>query len=98
VFQSSRITADNPQGDYEIFSMNPDGTEVKQLTFNNRDDRDPAFARLGARIAFVSNRDGNYEIYTMKPNGTGQANRSNAPDAIDVATDWQPTIKLTLLQ
>lgn len=63
VFQSSRITADNPQGDYEIFSINQDGTGVKQLTFNNRDDREPAFSRLGARIAFVSNRDGNYEIY-----------------------------------
>jgi hypothetical protein len=42
-FKSSRITADNPQGDYEIYSMKPDGTEIKPLTSNNWSDSDPDF-------------------------------------------------------
>jgi hypothetical protein len=37
VLASNRTTGqgvNNPQGDIEIFKMNPDGTGVKQLTFN----------------------------------------------------------------
>jgi hypothetical protein len=31
---SDRVTLDNPEGDSEIFTMNPDGVGVTQFTFN----------------------------------------------------------------
>src|SRR5688500_2402207 len=50
-------------GDNEIFAMNPDGTEVEQLTFNNGSDYDPAWSADGGRIAFTGYEDGDAEIY-----------------------------------
>jgi hypothetical protein len=44
VFASDRTTGtgvDNPTGDYEIFTMNKDGTGVTQLTFNTTYDSSP---------------------------------------------------------
>src|ERR671915_136673 len=44
VFASDRITDTNPTGDYEIFSMNPDGTGKTQLTENTVLDYSPSFS------------------------------------------------------
>jgi hypothetical protein len=44
-FASSRMTGEgvnNPEGDSEIFAMNPDGTGLEQITTNARGDYKPA--------------------------------------------------------
>src|SRR5829696_2606372 len=54
VFQSERTTGtgvDNPTGDSEIFTMNPDGTGVTQLTFNTAFDGTPTFSDDGLLTA-----------------------------------------------
>ncbi len=89
-FASARTTGtgvDNPEGDWEIFTMNPDGTGLSQLTFNTSVNREPAWSSDGTEIAFVSN----FEIYTMDADGSNQANRTNNPAASDLDPDWQPT-------
>ena len=69
VFTSIRATGpgvDNPTGDEEIFMMNPDGTEVTQLTTNTKREFDPAISADGQQIAFTSDRDDfRGEIYVM---------------------------------
>ena len=68
-FASSRTTGagvDNPQGDSEIFAMNPSGTGIEQLNFNDANDYDLAFNHDGSKIVFTSQRDNqNEEIYVM---------------------------------
>ena len=74
-FASKRTTGegvDNPTGDSEIFKMNPDGTGLKQLTFNTASDTNPSFSADGSVVVFASNRDGNSEIYLMSPDGVTQ--------------------------
>jgi Tol biopolymer transport system component len=69
VFSSLRTTGDgvdNPTGDYEIFTMNPGGTGVTQLTRNTAYDYQPAFSADGTKMAFFSDRDEQQgEIYVM---------------------------------
>ncbi len=88
-FHSNRVTFFNPQGDYEVFTMNPDGTEVSQLTFNDDFDGQPAFSPDGQQITFTSDRDGDREVFTMSAGGSNQTNRSNN-SASDFSPDWQP--------
>ncbi len=52
-FMSDRVTATNPEGDFEIFIMKADGSHQRQITFNALDDESPAWSPDGRRIAFV---------------------------------------------
>jgi Tol biopolymer transport system component len=78
-FFSDRLTLENPERDWEIFTMNPDGSNINQLTRNGALDWEPAVSPNGQRIAFFSNRDGNNEIYVMNTDGTGQTRLTNNP-------------------
>lgn len=64
--------ASERDGDFEIYTMNPDGTGVVQLTDNTASDRYPAWSADGTKIAFSSDRDGDEEIHVMCADGTGQ--------------------------
>ena len=87
VFISKRTTGtgvDNPTGDSEIFTINPDGTGLKQLTTNTGDDREPTLSPDGQKIAYeshhiqTSNPEGDFEVYVMRTSdGSGQINLSN---------------------
>jgi Tol biopolymer transport system component len=74
---------------YEIYSMNPNGTTPVNLTQNLKSDFDPAVSPDGKKIAFVSARDGNYEVYTMGADGSNPVNLTNNP-AADYAPAYSP--------
>ena len=74
VFRSGRT------GNFDIYLMNSDGSNVRNLTNNPAYDSFPAFSPNNDEIAFASNRDGvadaksgmkTFEIYTLKLNPDG---------------------------
>jgi|GEM_PF-7128186 len=76
----------------EIYIMHADGSDLRQLTRNSFEDRDPDLFQ-DRLIAFDSARDGNHEIYVMNADGTGQR-RLTINDAFDTAPDWSPDGRL----
>jgi hypothetical protein len=71
-------------GDYDIYTMNPDRTALHQLTDAAGQDVAPSWSRDGSRIAFASNRDGDYDIYVVNADGTGETQLA------DLAGDQYP--------
>jgi Tol biopolymer transport system component len=94
-FVSDRVTATNPEGDYEIFVMNADGSQQRQITFNALDDEDPAWAPDGTRIAFHRDFDPvrgqvDDDLFTMRSDGSGERNLTNSPGVLDIQPNWSP--------
>ncbi len=71
VFQS----ADHMNGTYHLYTMNPDGTDVSQLTNAGWINSSPEWSPDGSRILFVSDRAGGYRdevayLYVMDADGS----------------------------
>jgi Tol biopolymer transport system component len=96
-FSSNRTTGegvDNPERDFEIFTINPDGTGLTQITHNSTRDVLPAWSPDGAKIAYVNytspgdtTQDG--EIYTVSAEG-GSPNPFTDNDLNDSDPTWSP--------
>ncbi|HEY9405049.1 MAG TPA: DUF4214 domain-containing protein [Pyrinomonadaceae bacterium] len=86
--------ASERDGDYEIYSINPDGSGAARLTNHPAADREPVWSPDGSKLAFVSTRDGNTEIYVL--NASGDANGFSPParltnhPASDLNPVWSP--------
>jgi Tol biopolymer transport system component len=86
-FQSDR------NGNWDIYVMNIDGSNLVQLTHNPAADEYPVWSPDGTQIAFYSDRDGNSEIYIMDADGSNQRRLTNHP-AHDRSPAWSPDGKL----
>jgi len=76
-------------GNWEIYSINFNGSNPTNLTNNAADDRLPDISKDWQHIAFVSDRDGNNEIYTMNIDGMNPTRITNN-SADDFASTWSP--------
>ena len=97
-FMSNRTTATNPEGDFELFAMNANGSNLTQLTFNALDDEVPAWSPDG-RIVFVRDFDPvigetDYDLIVMNADGSHQQNRTNTPGVDEVEPAWSPNGRL----
>jgi uncharacterized protein YjdB len=84
-------------GSRNIFVVNRDGSNLRQITNHEADDDQPAWSRDGARIAFRSLREGVSDIFVMNADGTGLRNvtrnkdrGSHGPVAAERPT-WTPS-------
>lgn len=56
-------------GNTEIFVVDPDTGDARNLTRHPAEDRYPMWSPDGSRVAFTSNRDGAYNLYVMDADG-----------------------------
>lgn len=76
-------------GNYDVWSMNPDGSGQTNLTGAQGIDFHPTWSPDGSKIALATQRDGNFEIYVMDADGGNQA-RLTSHAATDYFPAWSP--------
>ena len=74
-------------GNSEIYTLTPDGSKQRRLTFNDTNDLDPVWSPNGKKIAFVSYLHGTGEIFVMDANGENQLRLTNNRSE-DHSPDW----------
>ena len=86
----------NRDGNKEIYVMDGNGKNLRNLTNNPDTDRDPAWFPDGREVVFSSFRyegigHGKSAIYVMNADGTNLRQLTNHP-----ADDWGPTVTLSV--
>lgn len=78
-------------GTFHIWTMHPDGSGLKQITFGHGDDREPRISPDGKTIAFTSDRafEGSYDIWTVDV-ATGKLTRVTSSPADEFGPNWTP--------
>lgn len=79
----------------DIYVVEPDGSNLRNLSSHPAHDTMPAWSPDGKQIAFISNRDGDaprfqWDVFVMNADGTGVRNVSRTPGANERTPDWSP--------
>jgi Tol biopolymer transport system component len=91
-YSAGQIFPDEDPIPSQIFTVNPDGGDRRQLT-QVPDDATaamPAWSPDGRRIAYQSNVGGSFELWTMNADGSGQARLLADPGHSDNQPSWSP--------
>ena len=64
-------------GNLDLWAMNSDGTNARQLTMESSADAQPAVSSDGRYIAYISNRSGEFNLWRMNSDGTNQVMITN---------------------
>ena len=65
--------------DYEIYTADPDGKNIKNLTNSPGYDAEATISPNGKKIVFTSERDGDLELYSMDIDGKNVKRLTNEP-------------------
>jgi len=86
------VFASDRDGNYEIYVMNADGSNVTRLTNNPAHDVCPTWSRDGSKIAFHSDRTGTLQIWVMDADGSNVRQITNLPEGVDddSCPSWYP--------
>ncbi|MCL4542661.1 MAG: hypothetical protein M1458_02795 [Deltaproteobacteria bacterium] len=74
----------------EIYTININGGNLKQLTYTGGINTSPSFSPGGNRIAFVSNRGGSPQIYLMNADGSDQRRITYNGSYYNTSPAWSP--------
>jgi Tol biopolymer transport system component len=83
VFQSNRT------GNAEIYTVDAEGKNLKQLTHSTTPNNSPKWSPKGDLIVYASEQDKDSEIYVMKSDGSAQTRLTTAPGD-DSHPNWFP--------
>ena len=81
--------ASNRDGNFELYVVNRDGSNLRRLTNHPASDVTPTWSPSGTQIAFVSDRTGQPQIYIVGVDGLG-LRRVGTPDAYADRPTWSP--------
>ena len=89
----SRIAFDSDRGgSLDIYVMNIDGSDFRQVTSSSGAERGPAWSPNAEQIALygAASENGDYDIYVMNRDGTNLRNLTDSPDVDDKYPAWSP--------
>ena len=88
---SSNPVGTNPEGDFEIFTMDMSGGNVQQITHNTVLDSGPKWSPDCSTISYNSLDAGSsLDVHRVDANGTDDVNLTNAPGVFDAFSAWSP--------
>jgi TolB protein len=79
----------NAKGNAEIFTIDANGSGLRQVTFNRSIDTSPAWNPKSGQIAFTSDRSGNPMVYIMNDDGTNEQ-RLTYVGEYNESAGWSP--------
>ena len=91
------IFSSNRDGNYEIYMMNPDGSQQERLTNHRARDLYPVISPTGEEILFVSDRGGERDLYMMRADGGGERPVFRTDPAYRSYATWSPDGKKNCL-
>lgn len=76
-------------GFYQLFTMNPDGSGIVQITYDPWNHDTPAWSPEGKKLAFVSDQNSHSVVYMMNLDGSG-LERLSPKNAESIHPTWSP--------
>jgi len=77
------------EGRFNIFTTDPDGKGLRQLTAGQGNNEDPSWYVNGRHLMFSSSREGGFHVYLMNSNGQNQRRITNFKGE-QTSPSWSP--------
>ncbi len=79
-----------PDGNAEVYVIQPDGSNLLNLTNHEDTDTRPAWSPDGNRMAFQSSRGGSSDIWVMDADGSNPVNLTEEGPGMEAEPAWSP--------
>jgi len=84
-------------GNHEIYTINPDGTEIVRLTADSAEDSHPSWSPDGRQIVFHRRVVGHAQIFVMNADGSAQTRITElSAVAFNGFPSWGPAARKAL--